>query len=273
VHIRFGLLGPIAVGSDDGLTQIKGSHVRGMLASLSLRANLMVPHTDITLDLWCEAPSSAADNLRKFAMRLRRQLGALSGPLEGRLLTLRGGGYGLQVGADELDLHQFRERWSRGRGELLAGEFHSAATHLAKAIRLWRGHAGLDVPSDGLLAKRLDRLNQELLLAREDLAAARIGLGDSIAVIDALETHVKVCPTRERAVQLLLLAYYRSGDVSAALATYRGARYRLVEELGVEPGEPLRQLHQAALDRDDATLYDNRLLARASSTLRPVVLT
>lgn len=268
MDVRFGLLGPVAVGSDDGLTQIKGSHVRGMLASLSLRANLVVPHTDITLDLWCEAPSSAADNLRKFAMRLRRQLAALSGPLEGRLLTLRGGGYGLRIGTEELDLHQFRARWSRGRAELLAGEFASAATDLGRAVALWRGHAGLDVPSDGLLAKRLDRLNQELLLAKEDLAAARIGLGDAVGVIDALETYVKQSPTRERVVQLLLLAYYRAGDVSAALGTYREARARLVEELGVEPGEPLRRLHQAALDRDDASLFDNRLLLQKQPAAR-----
>jgi DNA-binding response OmpR family regulator len=96
--VRFGLLGPVVVvGSDAGLVRISGSHASGMLASLLLRANAMVPHAELAADLWCRPPASAGDNLRKFAMRLRRQLAAAHPGLRERLTTFRGGGYALHV--------------------------------------------------------------------------------------------------------------------------------------------------------------------------------
>src|SRR5437867_1322281 len=60
-------------------------------------------------------------------------------------------------------------------------------------------------------------------------------------------------PFRERPRRQLLLALYRSGRQADALASYQDARRTLVEELGIEPGKPLRDLHQAIL-RQDAEL-------------------
>ena len=47
-----------------------------------------------------------------------------------------------------------------------------------------------------------------------------------------------------------MLALYRSGRQTEALAAYQDARRTLVEEVGVEPGEPLRRLERAILDQD-----------------------
>ena len=49
-----------------------------------------------------------------------------------------------------------------------------------------------------------------------------------------------------------MLALYRSGRQADALETYRGARRRLVEELGLEPGRELQQLERAILAQDPA---------------------
>ena len=47
-----------------------------------------------------------------------------------------------------------------------------------------------------------------------------------------------------------MLALYRSGRQAEALGTYRNARATLVEELGIEPGEELRELERAILAHD-----------------------
>ena len=47
-----------------------------------------------------------------------------------------------------------------------------------------------------------------------------------------------------------MLCLYRSGRQAEALETYQAARRALVEELGIEPGRRLRELHQAILVQD-----------------------
>ena len=47
-----------------------------------------------------------------------------------------------------------------------------------------------------------------------------------------------------------MLALYRSGRQAEALDAYRHARRVLVEQLGIEPGHELHELHQAILAHD-----------------------
>ena len=47
-----------------------------------------------------------------------------------------------------------------------------------------------------------------------------------------------------------MLALYRAGRQAEALEAYQAARAALVEELGIEPGRSLRELHQAILNQD-----------------------
>ena len=48
----------------------------------------------------------------------------------------------------------------------------------------------------------------------------------------------------------LMLALYRSDRQADALQAYQDARRTLVEELGIEPGERLRELERAILAQD-----------------------
>ena len=65
-----------------------------------------------------------------------------------------------------------------------------------------------------------------------------------------LEALVAEHPLRERLRRELMLALYRSDRQADALAVYRDGRRHLVEELGIEPGAPLRELERAILDQD-----------------------
>lgn len=62
-----------------------------------------------------------------------------------------------------------------------------------------------------------------------------------------LESLVAEHPLRERLWRLLMLALYRDGRQADALDVYRRVRAMLTQELGLEPGEELRQLEWAVL--------------------------
>jgi predicted ATPase len=97
------------------------------------------------------------------------------------------------------------------------------------------------------LAREGARLEELRLVAVEGRIEADLGLGLGAEVAGELEALVAEYPVRERLWRLLVLALYRAGRQADALAAYRRAREMLADELGIEPGEELRQLEQAVL--------------------------
>jgi hypothetical protein len=88
------------------------------------------------------------------------------------------------------------------------------------------------------------------LAALEDHADLRLAAGDHHAVAADLAVHVRGHPLRERPAAQLILALYRAGRPSEALAAYQDTRRVMIAELGIEPGAELRSLHQAVLVKD-----------------------
>jgi WD40 repeat protein len=100
----------------------------------------------------------------------------------------------------------------------------------------------------------VERLEELRLVAVEERIDAELALGDHRALIAELEGLVAEHPLRERLRAQLLLALYRCGRQADALEAYRDARSALVEEVGVEPGPELRELHAAILRQDPVLL-------------------
>jgi DNA-binding SARP family transcriptional activator len=90
-------------------------------------------------------------------------------------------------------------------------------------------------------ATRLTELRLEALETRID---ADLHLGRHVEVINELGQLTSTRPLQERLHGQLMLALYRAGRRAEALAAYQHARDVLVEELGVEPGAELRELHR-----------------------------
>jgi predicted ATPase len=84
----------------------------------------------------------------------------------------------------------------------------------------------------------------------EDRLEADLACGHQRKIVPELEALVAEHPFRERPRSQLMLALYRSGRQTEALALYRETRSLLVEELGMEPGHELRELEQAILQED-----------------------
>ena len=249
--IRYRLLGPVELYHEGEVVDLSSTKVRLMLTALALAPNTVVSFEALGRVLWERgAPPSARSNVRTYATTLRRVLDRGS---RNRLLS-RGGGYLLSTDPDELDIQVFTRLAEIGRRALADGEPASARTHLRQALALWRGHPAEGLPPRRALAGQLDALTEQRLLVEEDLLEAELAVGATTELVRPARRLVTEHPLRERGWAALMLALYRCGEVAAALEAFTEARTRLVEELGLEPGPRLQQLHQAMLNRDPALL-------------------
>jgi DNA-binding SARP family transcriptional activator len=249
--IRYRLLGPVELYHEGEVVDLSSTKVRLMLTALALAPNTVVSFEALGRVLWERgAPPSARSNVRTYATTLRRVLDRDS---RNRLVS-RGGGYLLSTGPDELDVQVFTRLAEIGRRALTDGEPASARTHLRQALALWRGHPAEGLPPRRALAWQLDALTEQRLLVEEDLLEAELAVGATTELVGPARRLVTGHPLRERGWAALMLALYRGGEVAAALEAFTEARTRLVEELGLEPGPRLQQLHQAMLNRDPVLL-------------------
>ena len=245
--VEFRILGPLEVLCDGTPAELGGPRQRALLALLLTRANTTVPRDRIIDELWGDEPPERVVNvLQTYVSRLRKELPP------GRLAS-RAPGYVLAVERDELDLEAFERRVEEGRRSLSAGDAQAASESLRLALALWRGPALGDVGEAAFGRIESARLEELRVAAIEERIEAELALSRHAALVAELEALAAEHPLRERLRAQLMLALYRSGRHPEALAVYREARKRLIDELGVEPGHALRELESAIL-RQDASL-------------------
>jgi DNA-binding SARP family transcriptional activator/tetratricopeptide (TPR) repeat protein len=248
VAVRFGLLGPLQVVDGAGAGRVvSAAKQRIVLATLLLASGETVSAASLAEALWDGSPPpNAPAVIRTYVARLRRVLGPAGGRIVGRP---PGWAVGLR-GPEELDLAEVDRLWRTAQEAAAGEEWRQASSLLARALRLWRGEPLVDVPSAALArreAGRLAELRLQLTEARID-ADLRAGLhGDLVAELRRLAAGH---PFREHIRVQLMLACYRCGHQAAALEVYRDTRRVLADELGVEPGHELQQMHQKILTAD-----------------------
>lgn len=190
-------------------------------------------------------------------MRLRQVLGLKAGA---RVLT-RSGCYQLNACEAEVDHLLFAALCSRGGAAAEAGRWRQADRALSEALGLWRGAPLADIASECLRSQTAPHLEQLRLQALEWRNDARLSLARHSELLADLQALVAENPLRERFHVQLMLALYRCGRYADALSAFRHARLLMVEELGIEPGPELRELHQRMLAADRS--LDVRHLAPA----------
>ena len=248
MSVEFRILGPLQALVDGEPASLGGRQQRAVLAILLTQANQTVPVDRLIDDVWDDSPPETAANLLQgYVSQLRKALGK-------EAIATRGRGYAVVVPSGGLDLHSFEQRAEAGMVERSTGSAERASEELAAALALWRGPALsdlADLPGIAPIAARLDSLRLTALEHRLD-ADLECGREDEVAAeLDAL---IAQHPLRERLRGLRMLALYRAGRQAEALQAYRAARETLVEELGIEPSEELRELERAILRHDPELL-------------------
>ena len=248
----FGVLGPLRVANGAGPIDVPGAKERALLAHLVARRGSMVPASEIIDALWGdEPPRSAAKSVQTFVARLRNALDPERVSGTGVIRT-EGPGYRLDVDASAVDAERFTGLITVGRTALRDGRDRVAGEALGEALALWRGPAYAGFESAPWAQAEARRLEELRLDAADDLLAVRLDLGHTAEVVAEAERRLGEQPLRERIWCLLVLALYRAGRQADALAAYERARRTLADELGVDPGPELRELHAKVLAHDPA---------------------
>jgi eukaryotic-like serine/threonine-protein kinase len=248
----FRLLGPLEVTDGDRAIALGGAKQRALLAVLLLHANEVVPTERLIDELWGAAPpATVAKSVQVYVSRLRRGIG------QDRLVT-RAPGYLLRVEPSELDVARFERLVAQAD----AADDRAAAPMLREALGLWRGPPLADLAYEAFAQPEIARLDELRLAALERRFDAELAVGAHAALAGELEALARQHPLRERLQAQLMLCLYRCGRQGDALDAFRSTRRALVEELGIEPGRPLRDLQEAILRQDPA-------LDRAPSPARP----
>ncbi|SEG89642.1 DNA-binding transcriptional activator of the SARP family [Thermomonospora echinospora] len=244
--LRFEILGPLRAWRGDQRLDLGPGKQRAVLAVLLLNVGRPVSTEAIIDAVWPRTPPENGPNVvQKYVAGLRRVLEPGRSPrTPGRLPALTEAGYVLDCPPRGLDAEVFRARVARARRLGTTG-----GAEMRAALELWRGEAlgGLRGP---LFDSARRRLAEERAAAFEAYAEMEVAAGEHAGLVPELVRMVDEFPLREELHYWLILALYRSGRQAEALIAYRDARERLVEELGIEPGERLRELHLGILRGD-----------------------
>ncbi len=247
--MEFGLLGPLLVRSGGAEVPIPRGQQRTLLALLLLEANRVVTVEKITEVLWgSEPPVSAPLSIRRHIQWLRMALGEAA---QQRIST-QPDGYLIHVADDELDVSRFEHLLASARTAMRSGSWQGAGRLARDALSWWRGEPLADIESESMAQHEAPRLAELRLQAAEIRIEADLRLGGHAEVIAELRDLCAAHPLREHLPALLMLALYRCGRHREALATYQHTRTKLVEDLGVDPGDELSMMHQRILSADPA---------------------
>lgn len=276
-------LGTVLVEQGGSALPLTGRRLTAALSLLLVHANERTS-TDALIDaLWGDAPPSGAKaTLSSHLFRLRRALEtnrARGSPFA--TVVHDAGGYRLVASPTAIDSQAFEEKAEASRDLLSNGHPERALVCSEQALALWRGRPWSphsDLPWAAVATARLEEVRAQL---RERRAQCRIELGYLETALTELDLLVAEYPLREQLWAQRMRALYQLGRTGDALGAYQRVRAVLIEELGVEPGPALRDLHRRVLAGDPAlgrtpterivvqpSNQATRLLPRPQTTLR-----
>lgn len=231
MNVEYRVLGPVEVLCDGVPVGVPAGRGRVLLATLLLRPNRFVSVDELVERLWDGSPPTidrAHKTLQMVVRRLRMALG------QANCVRTVTGGYLAEVDPDRLDLTRFRRLAAEG-------EFGAALAY-------WRGEVASNVDSPHLHREDVPPLVEERLVVHGRRIEADLARGRGAGLVAELRELTGEHPLREGFWAQLVQALLQAGRPQEALAAYEQIRAHLDDELGVEPGQPLRDLHARLLD-------------------------
>jgi YVTN family beta-propeller protein len=252
--LSLGMLGPLMVERSGEPVPLGGRQQRAVLAFLLTRGGKPVGMSGLADALWGgRVPAGAAQTVQTYVSHLRDALEPGRDKSDrSRYIRTEHDGYRLVLDSDWVDAVAFEDRVMRGLELIEQADFGAGKSELTAALALWRGEVLADLADYEFVAPVAARYSELRAVATEALIDARLELGEHRSLIPELDTLIAADPLRERMHGQRMLALYRAGRQSDALAGYRTLHALLDEELGIEPSRPIQQLHASILAQDPA---------------------
>ncbi len=245
--MEFRVLGPLEVVAGTERLELGGARQQIVLATLLLNPNKIVIIDRLIEAIYGEdlPPTSRAQ--AQISISSLRRIFATHGH-EG-IITTHDRGYVIRVESGQLDSLRFEGLITNARAARVEDKLELAIARYRDALRLWRGPA-LDGMYSQLVQVAVSRLDEQRIAANEDRIELELQVGRHYELVGELGEVSARFPLRERPRGQLMLALYRCGRVAEALQVYQLTRRAMIDELGIEPSERLRQLEHSILASD-----------------------
>ncbi|WP_246258266.1 AfsR/SARP family transcriptional regulator [Amycolatopsis anabasis] len=259
-RLRLSVLGPMRAWRGGEQLDLGPVRQQALLAALVLRPGLPVNRQELLDGVWGLEPP-ATNVVPVYVYRLRKCLRPGGGPQDSMIDRDRSGyrfvGEGVRVDATRLE-----ELAAEAGTAKRAGDLAAAVDKYTSALELFRGEPLAGLPGPFAEGQRRRLTERRIALLQEKLEWQLL-LGRHAAVIGELSALTSAHPHHEPLAALLMRALHDSGRQADALAVFTRQRRRLVEDLGVEPGEVLRRAHRAVL-RGESDLGAGAARSKAS---------
>ena len=269
--MHVGVLGPVEVHDGDQPIDLGTPRQRAIVAALALSRGRAVTTDGLVERVWGpNPPKGVIATLHSYIGTLRRALEPDRAPREpATILVTEGDGYALRTPSGERDDVRLEVVVASARGYLRAVPDHlrpavaaadaddveACASALDDVLASWRGTPYPELGADLDTEAERTRLHGLRTAAQELWVVALLALGRQDDVLPMLGLLASTHPLHERWWALHALALSRSGRQAEALATLQVLRSALAEELGVDPGDPVRELQTAILRQDPSVSW------------------
>ena len=240
------MLGPLAVVAAGREIALSAPKLRRLLAALVTSSGKPRSVDALLEAIWDATPPTSADKLvQVYVSQLRKALPT------GLTISTEATGYAIRTDGWQLDARRFEHLVAEARTERAASP-RLAVSDLRRALGMWRGAAYGEFADADFARTEAQRLAELRRQALEERIELDLELGRHTEVLAEIRAAADADPLRERLQGYFMRALYLSGQQVAALEHYQAVRARLIEELGVEPGDDLRRLQQQMLRHDVA---------------------
>lgn len=246
---EYRVLGPLEVRRDGEVVDLGSPKQRAVLAALVLARGAVVSVDRLIDSVWGPHPPPAAmTSLQAYISNLRRALRGESG--ESSPIERVSPGYRLNVADDAVDLVEYSALSREIRDHVDAARWQDALGACERARGLWRGALLADMADEKWVGPDSVAATETRIAVTEAYITTLLAHGDTAQAATEAAALRALDPLRDRAAWLHMVALYRAGRGADALATYTEHTRRLDDELGLDPGNELRELQGAILRHD-----------------------